>query len=94
MGSGVRVAQFIVAIAHQNDVTLCEQYEAKINGGSSQISSRHTFKKLSVNAGSRKAKGLFKMHVLVKRQDKLWTKFEQSSLEYLLVHQILIKKYF
>ena len=32
VGSGGRVAHFIVAIAHQKGVALCEQYEGKING--------------------------------------------------------------
>ena len=32
MGLGGRVAHFIVAIAHQKGVVLCEQYEGKING--------------------------------------------------------------
>ena len=32
VGSGGRVAQFIVAIAHQKGVVLCEHYEGKING--------------------------------------------------------------
>ena len=32
VGSGGRVAYFIVAIAHQKDVVLFEQYEGKIKG--------------------------------------------------------------
>ena len=32
MSSGGRVAHFIVAIAHQEGLVLCEQYEGKING--------------------------------------------------------------
>ena len=32
MGSGESVAHFIVAIAHQKGVALCEQYERKFNG--------------------------------------------------------------
>ena len=32
VGSGGRVSHFIVAIAHQKGVVLCEQYEGKING--------------------------------------------------------------
>ena len=32
VGSGGRVAHFIVAITHQKGVALCEQYEGKING--------------------------------------------------------------
>ena len=32
VASGGRVAYFIVAIAHQKGVALCEQYEGKING--------------------------------------------------------------
>ena len=42
----------------------------------SQISSKHSLKKLSVDAGFQKAKVFFKMDVLyktVKRQDKFWT---------------------
>ena len=40
----------------------------------SQISSKHTFKKISVDAGFLKGKGFFKMDVLyetVKEQEKL-----------------------
>ena len=32
VGSGGRVAQFIVVIAHQKGVVLCEHHEGKING--------------------------------------------------------------
>ena len=32
VGLGERVAHFILAIAHQEGVVLCEQYEGKING--------------------------------------------------------------
>ena len=32
MGPGGRVTHFIVAIAHQEGVVLCEQYEGKLNG--------------------------------------------------------------
>ena len=58
----------------------------------SQISSKHTLKKVSVDIGFQKAKGSFKMDVLyktVKRQYKhLWIQLEQSNLAYRLIHQI------
>ena len=75
VGSGGRVAYFIVAIAHQKGVVLCKQHEGKLMVTCSQISSKHTFKKLSVDARFQKTKGFFRMDVLyktVKRQDKLW----------------------
>ena len=40
---------------------------------------KHTFKKLSVDARFQKAKGFFKMDVLyktVKKQDKLWIQLD------------------
>ena len=93
MGSRRRVPIFFVAIAHQEGVVLCEQYEGKLMEICSQISSKHTFKKLSVDGGFQKAKGFFKMDVLcktVKKQNKLWIQLEQSNLAYLLVHRISI----
>ena len=45
----------------------------------SQISSKHAFKKLSVDAVFQKVKGFFKVNVLyktVKRQDKLWMQLD------------------
>ena len=93
MGSGGRAAIFIVAIAHQKVLFYVKSMKAKLMETCSQISSKHTFKKLSVDAGFQKAKGFFKMNVLyktVKRQDKLWIQLEQSNLEYLVVQKILI----
>ena len=65
--------------------------KAKLMETCSQISSKHTFKKLSVDAGFQKANDFFKtdvLHKTVKGQDKLWIHLEQSKLAYFLVHQI------
>ena len=82
LGLGGRVAHFILAISPQKGVTLCEHYESKINGDMFSDLSKHTFKKLSVDAGFQKAQGLFKIGVLykkVKRQDKFWIQLEPSD---------------
>ena len=62
VGSEGREAHFIVAIAHQKDGVLCEQYEGKIN--ESQISSKHFLKKLSIDARFQKSQDFFQMNVL------------------------------
>ena len=75
---GGRVAHFIVAIAYL--LFYVNSMKVKSMETCSQISLKHTFKKLSVDAGFQKAKGFFKMNVLyksVKRQDKLWIQLEQ-----------------
>ena len=73
--------------------TLTALLKVKLMETYSQISSKHTFKKISVDAGFQNGKGFFKMDVLyeiVKEQEKLWIQLEQSSLAYLLVHRTLI----
>ena len=70
MGSGGRVVIFIVAIAHQKVLFYVKSMKAKLMETCSQISSKHTFKKLSVDAGFQKAKGFFKMDALYKTVKK------------------------
>ena len=57
MGSGGRVAHFTVAIAHQKEVVLCEQYEDKINGDMfSNFIKKHfqeTFSRCKIPKGKR-----------------------------------------
>ena len=51
-----------------------DSIETKLMETYYQVSTKHTFKKLSVDAGFQKAEGFFKMDVLyktVKKQDKL-----------------------
>ena len=67
--------------------------KAKLMEICSQISSKYTFKKLSIMKRFYKANVFFEMDVLykiVKRKDKLWMQLEQSSLVYFLAHQISI----
>ena len=67
--------------------------KAKLMETCSQISSKNTFEKLSVDAEFQKVKGFFKMDVLfkaVKRQGKLWIQLDHSILGYFLVHEIFI----
>ena len=93
-----------VAWEEKQHISLWQQYirkvlfyvnsmKAKLMETYSEISSKHTFKKFSVDTRFQKAKDFFKMDVLykiVKRQDKLQIQLAQSYLAYLLVHQILI----
>ena len=75
MGSGGRVAHFIVAIAHQKGVVLCEQYEGKINGDMfSDFIKTHfqeTFSRCRVPKGKSFLQDGCLLYKTVKRQDKL-----------------------
>ena len=67
-------AHFIVAIANKKELFYMNSIETKLMETCYQVSTKHTFKNFSVDAGFQKAKGFFKMDVLyktVKRQDKL-----------------------
>ena len=56
VGLGGRVTHFIVAIAHQKGVVLCEQYEGKINGDISDFIKTYfqeTFSRCNIPKGER-----------------------------------------
>ena len=54
VGSGRRVAHFIFALEHQNVVVFVNSMTTKLMGACSQISAKHTFKKLSFDTRSQK----------------------------------------
>ena len=90
--SGGTAANFIVAIAHQKGVVLCEQYEGKINGDmfSDFIKThfRETFSRCKIPKGKRFLQDGCPVQNSKKARQALDTVAEISA--YLLVHQILI----
>ena len=93
LGLGGRVAHFILEIAHQRGVGLCEQDEGKINGDMLSDFIKTHFQETFSWHRIPKGKRFFQVDVLYKafkKQGKLWIQLEQSSLAHLLVHRTLI----